>query len=194
MNKQSLKAIIKFAQEQMTSILDSQHNYYHLQRVWKNSRQIIDILNIKNDIDMSLLQVCCFLHDIHYTCYKPSFSTYINERALLKEMLPNILNKFHISKEEQKTIKTAIYNHPFSFPFRKLNKNNDIYSQVLQDADTIDYFSEERFSSLQANNSKTLIYKFAKKFGRPFWKYGRKHLSLFLNFPELAERFYKKKT
>jgi hypothetical protein len=186
--RDELLRIKKFVKTEIGRGRDPQHDFGHLDRVAKNALKIVNILKIK--LDESVLVTACYLHDLNHRAGHPSLLNYFSETKTLKRILPGILGKFKLSRKEKKIISEAIYNSPYSFPFRKLNKKKDLYSQVLQDADTIDFFSPEREKSFLRARKKFIFYKFLSPFS--FWAlgYGRKNLEKYLNFTQLAERFY----
>ena len=119
---------------------------------------------------------------------------YFLERRRLKLVLPAILSQLDINKNEKKIIENAIYSSPFSFPFRRLNKGRDLYTQILQDADTIDFFSKEREISFKKAIKDFSFYAFLGLFSNWALKYGRTNLKNYLNFPQLAEELYVQKS
>ena len=91
---------------------------------------------------------------------------------------------------EKAILEKAIYSSPFSFPFKKLNRNWDLYTKILQDADTLDFFSYEREASFNKVKEKIVFYAFLGLFSDRALSYGRKNIANYLNFPELAKESY----
>jgi len=190
LKKSEVQKIKNFARELMKKSRDPQHDFTHLERVAKNTLRIIKMLKIEAEVDKDLLVVASYLHDVNHGHFSPSLINYFSEKRFLKKVLPGVLEKFDLSRSEKKIISEAIYNSPYSFPFKKLNRDGDLYSKILQDADTIDFFSKEREKSFHQAKKEFVFYKILGLF---FWaglEYGRKHLKNYLNFPELAEDFY----
>lgn len=139
MNKQTLNQVKVFAINKLKQSTDHYHSHQHINSVARNALLLSKKLNA--NINKNLLLAICYLHDIHSANHKPALKTFLFEKKLIKKTLPQILKKLNLSNTNANIIKTAVYNHPQAFPFKKLNKKNDLYSQVLQDADLIDQFS-----------------------------------------------------
>ncbi len=190
MKKGEVQRIKNFARELMEKSRDPQHDFTHLERVAKNALKMVKILKVESEIEKDLLVVASYLHDVNHSHFSPGLVNYFSEKRFLKKVLPGVLKRFDLSQEEKRTISEAVYNSPYSFPFKKLNKDGDLYSKILQDADTIDFFSKEREKSFNQAEKKFLFYKILGLFFLRGLKYGRKHLKNYLNFPELAGHFY----
>jgi hypothetical protein len=172
---------------------DPQHNLEHFRRTAENSLKIADTLRVENKVDINLLQAICYLHDINHAYYNPGLINYFFETNRSKEVLPNVLNELRIGEKEKNIIKNAIYSSSFSFPFKRLNKNKDLYTQILQDADTLDFFHPDRIKSFNRSKNKYFFYKIIGLFSNWAVKNGRKNLSNYLNFPEIAKEEYVQK-
>lgn len=190
MTNTQLEKIKKFASRKMKDSLDPQHDFSHVDRVRKNALKIVKILKVDDKIDINLLQAMCLLHDITFTKYSPSLSTYLFEGILAEKVLSNILNKFELGIEEKSKITQAIVHHPLAFPLKNLNRNRDLYTKILQDADTLDQFSPERLRSLQKAKEKYFHYKIISGIGGAVYRYCRKNIKKFLNLPKIAKSFY----
>jgi HD superfamily phosphodiesterase len=188
--KDKLREIKELVEKKTCNIKDFQHDCEHAKRVAKNALNIVQILGLNEKINLNLLEATCFLHDINYATFKPSLTNYFFEGNRTKKILPKILTGLGIKKDEKDIIENAIYNSSFSFPFRKLNKTKDLYSQLLQDADTIDFFSDERIKSFKKSQQKFFFYKLLSPLSSWAVRFGRKNLSKYLNFPKLAEYYY----
>jgi HD superfamily phosphodiesterase len=174
----------------MSKSLSSQHDLEHVKRVKFNSVKIVKILNLQDKVNLNLVTINALIHDLTYTFYQESIYTYLMEGKIMKKFLPSYLDNFNINHKDQQIIINAVQRHPHSFPFHLLNKKSDIYTRILQDADTIDFFNKKRINS------------FNKKFRRPYVKRfiiviskllesNRRHiLKIFLNYPELARHLY----
>lgn len=193
MNKKKLREIITFVKREMKKSKDPTHEWEHVKRVAENCQTIIKLLHIKNDVDSNLLQAICFLHDINRAYYPPGIFNYFFETHNSKKVLPKILSELGVKKLEKHIIENAIYSSSFSFPFRKLNKNRDLYTQILQDADTIDFFNGDRVKKYKKHKNEYLFFRFLSPFSETAINYGRKNLKIFLNFPQIASKFYVQK-
>lgn len=186
MDQNQLKKIELFAKNAMLKSKDISHDWGHVERVRKNSLNIADYLNL--DLDKHLLEASALLHDLSYSENRGNiFFKYFYEVRMTIELLQKAF-KFElsfVSSQDQNIIIEAIKHHAFSFPYPRLNKKRSIFIQVLQDADTIDYFSKERFK--QACQRKTLLITY--KLLKFIYDFGFHNLKYFLNFPQLASRF-----
>jgi hypothetical protein len=190
MNIQTYKKIKTRSLILMLESKDPQHNGAHLLRVEKNARKIVNLLGFSNKIDTNLLGSVCYLHDLAFTKHKPGIVNYVREGKRVKRIVTKFLEGFDLSDFEKKIIIRAVWKHTFSFPFRRLNKKEDIYSKILQDADTLDTFSPERLMQLVSSAKKYFFYKTAKPFSKRVSRWAIRHLSFFLNYPELKNEFY----
>lgn len=186
MDQQQLKKIQFFAKNAMLKSKDTTHDWGHIERVVKNAHSVANYLNL--DLDKNLLKTCALLHDFSFsknrgnTFVKHSFEVPMTLRLLRKAFVSE-LN--FVSVQDQSVIIEAIKHHAFSFPYHRLNRKRSLYSQVLQDADTIDYFSKERFQQACQRKSLLITYKLLKF----IYDFGFHNLKYFLNFPQLANRF-----
>lgn len=188
MNRHELQKIEKFSRDVLLNVANPSHDWEHIQRVVKNARWILKKLNIKN-IDLNLITAACYLHDIPVVLYARGpfgliVGHYFEPKAIEVE-LPKILDKFSLSDEERKIIYMAVYNHPGSEGGR-LNRDGDIYSKVLQDADTYDVASDARIVGYK--KSRAIFYSWAVPliYGL-YTRYRRENIARCLNFPELAK-------
>ena len=184
------KQIKEYALSEMAKLKDSNHNNEHVIRVKNNALKIIKLLGIDKEVDENLLKIICLLHDFTYTVKKPSLYTYIFEGHIAKRIIYRALSKFDVSQQKQKTIANAIYRHTHSFPFRRLNKKRDIYTKILQDADTIDFFYCIRIKMFISEHNKGIFENLRKYLSRKLIEYGVNNLGHFLNYPKLAKSFF----
>jgi hypothetical protein len=160
---------------------DPRHNVDHLMRVNNNAIKIVDLLDLKHQIDIHLINSICYLHDITWTKYAQNIYSYLFEGILSVPIVESIINSIPISPIEHIIIIQAIRKHPLSLPFHRLNKRGDIYTKILQDADTLEMFEETRvnmfikkFPKMLQPLIKKLIYFF------------QTHLHWFLNYQECS--------
>jgi len=190
LKKGEVQKIKNFARELMKKSRDPQHDFGHLERVARNVLKIVKILKVESEVDKDLLVAVSYLHDVNHGQFSPGLINYFSEKRFLKKILPGVLEKFDLSWNEKRIMSEAVYNCPYSFPFKKLNRDGDLYSKILQDADTIDFFSKEREKSFHQAKRGFLFYKILGLFFLRGLEYGRKHLKNYLNFPELTGHFY----
>ena len=170
------------AVEHLYNHQDQLHGWNHAQSVVANAKCIFNQVDF--DIDIDILLTAALLHDLHYSVEKNSkLVSYIAERKICARVTRQVLEKFGqtFTAREQAIIVQAVYNHPFSFPFRNLNKSNDYYSQILQDADTMEFFNPLRapkFVHTVDNFVINLIRKAAWVSHRYFLKYVDPFLNL----------------
>jgi hypothetical protein len=185
-----LNKVKSFVNERRKYIKDPQHGFFHLLRVAHFAKKIVKTLNVENKIDVNLLLAACFLHDINHTFYSPGLFNYFLERRRLKKVLPEVLNKLNIDIDERKIIENAVYRSPFSFPFKMLNPNGDLYTKILQDADTLDFFSRQREKSFNKAKKKVIFYALLGLFSKYPLVFGRKNIANYLNLKEVANEPY----
>ena len=194
MKEKKLKEIKQWVRKEVKNIRDPQHGWDHLQRVADTSRKIVKSLELENEIDVNLLQAACYLHDINQLGNSPGILNYFLESKKLKLVLPKVLSELEVENSEKKIIERAIYSGPFSFPFKRLNKNGDLYTQILQDADTLDFFSKEREQSFKKAKKRFGFYAFLGLFSNWTLNYGRKNLKDYLNLSQLIGEPYVQKS
>lgn len=181
--KEYLK-VKKLTDRLMSNSKDIKHNLEHTQRVRLLSHKIVDYLGLKS-IDRDLLDSICLLHDITYIRYSSSPFTYFFEGYIAKHELDKYLRKIIISPKERQIIINAISKHPHSFPFGKLNRTGNVYTKILQDADTIDLFSKRRLDDVKKFYPKDLYNKVKIYFGEKLVKWGMGRVERYLNYPQL---------
>jgi len=188
-----LNLIKNFVNDRIREIKDPQHGWMHLRRVASYAQKIVKTLK-EDKIDLNVLLAACYLHDINYIFYSPGLFNYFLEKKRLKKVLPKVIAQLDINKDEKAIIENAIYSDPFSFPFKMLNRNGDLYTKILQDADTLDFFSKERENDFTKSKKKILFYALLRLFSGPILNYGRKNIGNYLNFPQIAKESYVQKS
>ena len=175
MEKYLLDDIKRKVGERTASKCDKRHNLGHLQNVTKNALTI----SKEHSTDTALMEAICYVHDLTYTIYDPGIKTYFLERKYITWILVGFLKEFDISGNEKNIIINACGKHTHSFPFRRLNKKGDIYTKILQDADTLEDFDEERIDSFFENLPGFLspLKRLFKRMIRP------RFINFFLNLP-----------
>ena len=189
MTNKQLQAIEKFTKKSMTKTLDPEHDYDHVNRVRKNTLKIVDILKVNDQIDRNLFQAAGLLHDILFIKHKFNLVTYFKEPIYLKQMLPGILKQFNLTHEEEHLLSDAIYHHTHAYPFRRLNKHRSLYAQILQDADQIEMFKEDRILKLKEVGKDSLLYKILSMLSGFFVKRVKRNFHKYINNPIILEHF-----
>ena len=190
MDKITFEKIMKHSLQLMDGSRDPQHCESHLERVDKNAQKIVKILNLQNNIDLNLLRSVCYLHDLTFSKHKPGMVNHFREGKRVKKIVIKFLKDYDLTEQEKLIIINAVWKHTFSFPWRRLNKKEDDYARVVQDADTLDEFSTERLESLVDSAKQYFMYKVIKKLSKKSIPWIRRHVGLFLNYPELGKEFY----
>lgn len=191
MTSSQLSKVRRFTVSEMQKSFDPQHDFPHLERVRKNALRIADLLRLNGVIDRNLLSAICYLHDLAFTAHKPGLRTWFLEGRLVKKRLRHLplLDYLGISQEEKRIMFTAIIRHPLAFPLRRLNRRRDYYTQLLQDADTLDFYSAERLASLRLSRQRFRFYRIASLFNGVSHRLYIRNIHKYLNFPELAKHF-----
>ena len=154
MTGKKLRQVKSWVKKEAAKVKDPQHGWRHVKRVADNAKKIVESLGLESKVDINLLQAACFFHDINRVYYSPTLFNYFFETRHSKLVLPQVFRELGIKGNEREIIENAIYSSSFSFPFKKLNKNGNLYTQVLQDADTLDFFSKEREKSFMVYSDK----------------------------------------
>lgn len=188
MTQKQLNQIEKLVKSYLKGYRNSQHDFSHVLRVKQNAKKIVDILGIKSDIDLNLLQATCLLHDLVWTKQNPFLLalTYVFEGTLIKKFVGRNIEPLNIVGWEKEIMLKAVSKHSKSFPFKKLNRKEGLYTKILQDADTLDLFNEQRVENFKNLNNLT---KRISSLVDRLVLYGKRNLHRFLNFPELALYF-----
>lgn len=189
-SESTYKEIRAFALSRMAKLKNANHNDVHITHVENNANSIVKILGVEKIVDRNVLQVACLLHDLTYTAKKPSIYTYIFEGHIVRKIVREVLEKFSIPEKSKEIIVEAVYHHAHSFPFRRLNKNHDIYSKILQDADTLDFFDCLRLKMYIKEHDKGIFRNQRKFISSKMVEYGVNNLDKFLNYPMLAKSFF----
>ena len=178
-----LKTIRQEVKLRMSNAKNPLHQMDHIHDVVENAQELTYLLNLEDKIDLNLLLAACYLHDLTYASNPFFLKAYIFEGKLVQKPAQQVLESVGIELPERQAILHALKNHPHSFPFKSLNKDQDLYSSLLQDADTIDVFDEDRL--------KKLFHSFGIKnrIIKSFVKFGFENLEDYLNFPSVADHF-----
>ena len=176
-----LEEIKKYVREKMPQ--HSQHDFGHLERLEENARAILSRLDIRKRrrVRRNTLLASCYLHDLTYTVKLPGWYAYLFEGFVAKRLAIKLLREKGVGGYDIRVIARAISRHPHSFPFRRLHKTGDLYTQLLQDADTLDFFAWTRMESFGHKRITSRLIK--KLMGEP-------HIfNVFFNLSESFEIF-----
>ncbi len=186
MTYKELQKIKSYAEEIFNKSTDIQHGYSHGERVADNALKIASILEI-NNIDLNLLQAACYLHDLPQSMFKhgPALRHFFENYAILKYM-PDILKELKITGNEYNILMNAIRHHTFSIPYRRLNRNGDVYLKIMQDADSIDFLNDNRESNFNDIKNEFIFYHFLSLYSKKYLSYARNNSEKYFNFPELS--------
>lgn len=194
MQKRKFEKIKKEALTLMEQTRDIQHDKTHLCRVEENVDVIVNKLKLDNQIDIFLLKAAVFLHDLSFIKHNAGFAMWVLEGRRTRRMVMDLLQQFELPEHEVKIIVEAVATHTLSFPLRRLNKKRNLYCQILQDADTLDMFTEIRISTLKYASRGKPFYKLLRILNKMFTKWCKKNLKYFLNFPSLTPQVIASKT
>ncbi len=188
MDIKTLNKIKHYAKNEYNQAKDKYHDFDHIERVVKNALGITDRLKFSEGFDKNLLLAACYLHDIVITKRNNSnflkkFYNHIFEKLLNKKYIRKILKNFSLPLNEEQILALTIINHPHSIPYHSLNRHNDLYSKILQDADSLDYISLERTRNFIYGKRKILIYFF-----NIYLTWIRKNIRHFLNIQESLDQ------
>ena len=190
MTKPTLTKINNYITSHFNHCKDTQHDLHHVLRVTQNALKIAKIVDVNHQIDLNLLKATCLLHDLTYLKYQTGIFTYLFEGLLVRKPLKRAFRQLSIAKEDRLIIFNAVIKHPYSFPFKRLRPQEDLYTQVLQDADTLDIFIEFRKQTLIQLKKNTFLYKPLKRPAEKLFIYGKNNLANFLNYPQILTYFY----
>lgn len=186
MTKSTINRIKKIALAQIKITSDPPHGLAHIKAVVKNSLKIVKLLNLTDtEIDLNLLKAVCYLHDLTYVDHQPSLKVYILEGEIAQSKARKILESLKtIQSQDKKLILDTMLHHVHSYPFKNVNSQNSIYTKILQDADTIEFFNPKRVKLFQRQAKYNYIYKILQIIAPFFIKKGRKNIIKYLNFPQ----------
>lgn len=190
LSDEAYREIEAYALSQMAKLKNASHNDEHVIRVKNDALKIIKLLGIEAEVDENLLKAVCLLHDFSYTVRKPNIYTYIFEGHIERRIIHSVLEKFDLSEASRVVIVNAVFHHTHSFPFKKLNKKRGIYTKILQDADTLDFFDCLRIKMYMKSHNKGVFGNIRKSLESKLIEYGISNLKNFLNYPALAKSFY----
>ena len=186
MTESQLQQIKSVVRDKLAPFPHSQHGLTHVQRVWHNAQRLALELRQTDSHFLILLEATCYLHDLGNVKSSPLLLRYVFEAQWTLNLTTPLLKGINLPESEISLINHAILRHPWSIPFHRLNKQQDILTQILQDADSIDYFHPLRFLQPKVNlKSKSWGFLFLPIV---YWyeRFGQNHIHWFLNQPQFA--------
>lgn len=185
MDQKTLKEIKEYSLAVYSLTKDKQHDFQHIKRVRDNALIIVKRLELEDKLDKRVLQSACYLHDLLMSMNEGNILSILYyhflEERFNRRLFPKIIKKFNLPTKESEIITEAVVNSSYSIPYHILNKDKDLYSQILQDADSLDFISSQRLESLRQSKGRILF--IIAKF---FVDQVKKRVGFFLNFPQLA--------
>jgi hypothetical protein len=187
MTKETLNKIIKVIPTSTKNRGDYHHGLEHINNVTNTTMKIADRIDPDHKkIDRNLLEACVYSHEVAWTKYNVNLLTYFLEGILAKRILKELINDLEIDRYEKEILLEAVKTHPHSFPLKRLNKRYSIYSQILQDADTIDAYRDNR----EEETLDIYLSKVTKAFVFKLFNIKKADLDNYLNLDESKKYFY----
>lgn len=122
-SSQQISATISFVKTRMQAF-DASHDWYHVERVWKNAKQICQ----KENVDSEIVELAAILHDVIDRKY------FKGSPAEGQQLIRNHLQEIELSDHRIQIILDIINNMSFS----KNGKVTSPEQRVVQDADRLD--------------------------------------------------------
>ena len=112
---------------------ESGHDFFHIQRVWKNSKKIalIELEDNKLDVDLIVVELAALLHDIADHKFHNGDET----------IGPEVAREFLNSIEVEKSVVDAVCEIIATISFKgstEVNEMKTIEGKIVQDADRLD--------------------------------------------------------
>lgn len=168
------------------SLNHTPHGLDHLDRVWHHAANIAALCRQTDPEFLRLLEAVCYLHDFSAAQPASFFTRYLSEARWTIAAITPLLQQVGLNQPDTAAIILAIRRHPWSIPFRRLNRGQPWLVQILQDADSLDYFHPARFKPPQARLQKSLWGKFLLPLVNWYQYFGQTHINYFLNLPQAA--------
>lgn len=121
--------LVEKARERLfTSPYDCAHEINHHYKVWENALMIVNKEGLWNKIDLEVLTIACWYHDLE-------------RGSKTHDFLVGELNTCEISKEKRDKIIAVMNSHSFDDEMIDL-----LEAKILYDADKIEYFNVGRWA------------------------------------------------
>lgn len=185
MGDKQFAKVFRFAERKYRKENDDLHDLGHIERMLGNVERVIKLTRGKLDVNLLKVMVC--LHDLPIQDIPKGTKRYFLESYIDRKKMPEILDELRIKGKERELIYDAVANHPLSIPWRKLNKNKNLYVQILQDLDSLDFFNEMRFNDWAQKRYKFLLGRVQVGISRKLFNWGKEHIRLFLNQKQLEQ-------
>lgn len=198
MTQEQFDWLFNKAKELMYKTLDPVHDWAHIERVLANMERIKELLPVEKikKLDDKILKLAVAWHDISYTQHKDTFTQYLSESWRSIKIIKKYFKEINLNKEEMNLISNIVLHHDwvelFFLRWVVLNKRRSIYHQIVQDADTMDVFSDIRVNQAEENITQSLFKRVVMRILKPlFFNFVVRHKVLVYNLPEIVDRLDK---
>jgi len=194
MSQDQFESLFNKAKELMQRTLDPVHDWFHIERVLANAEKIFNLLSEekRKTIDRKILKLAIAWHDISFIKHKASPWQYLFEGWRAKKIAKKYFKQFGLAKKEIRLLADIILRHnwieKFIYIRMFLSKKRSICYQIVQDADTLDYFHQDRIEQAKMMVKNSLFRRNLMNLLKPiFINYFYKHKRYFLNLKESLE-------
>jgi len=137
------------------------------------------------EVDDKILKLICVWHDISYAFHKANAWQFFLEGPRGKGVFREYAQKIELNKDEEEIILSVILHHDIYKEFIFLNKKRNLYYHIIQDADFLEEFNEERIRNAEKMAGNSLYWKFLINIMKPlFFGYVLRNKKKFLNFEQ----------
>jgi len=183
MTQEVFEKYFETARKLMKKTKDANHDWGHVERVMNRALKIKNLLSEEKQqqVDDSLLKLICVWHDASYIFYKAGIAQYFLEGKREAKVVEKYIDS-DISSKEKEILVDAVKHHTWA-DLGRLNRKRSLCHQLLQDADWLDEFSQERAEGVKELAKKSVYWWLAHNFVMPIF-FGRlkknkaKHLNL----------------
>lgn len=191
MSQEQFEGLFNKAKKLMQKTLDPVHDWLHIERVLVNAENIFNLLSAKQQkkIDKKILKLAVAWHDISFTKYKASIWQYLVEGWRARTISKRYFKKFGLANKEIKLLADIILRHNWVEKFILVRifliKKRSLCYAIVQDADTLDYFHQDRIKQAWETIKDSWIKRNLMDSLKPFLvNFFYKHKSFFLNLKE----------
>lgn len=194
MSQDQFNFLYNKAKELMQNTKDPSHDWGHIKRVMENVFKIkvkigfktrLNENEIQPNLDNKILTVATVWHDISYAFYKAGFLQYFKEAKRSIKIAKEYFQQAQLAHQEISLICDIILHHGLS-ELGFLNRNKTLYHQLIQDADTLDgFFNEKRIKEIEKVVKHSLYWFLVIKILKPlFFNFLTKNKKYLLILPE----------
>lgn len=191
MSQEQFEGLFNKAKKLMQKTLDPVHDWLHIERVLVNAENIFNLLPKKQQkkIDKKILKLAVVWHDISFTKYKASIWQYLVEGWRARTISKRYFKKFGLANKEIKLLADIILRHNWVEKFILVRifliKKRSLCYAIVQDADTLDYFHQDRIKQAVEVVKNSPIKRIIMKTFKPIYiNFFHKHKKIFLNLKE----------